>query len=110
MQIGIPDGYVRDLHYLARSPVPVWFRRVSPVTARRSTALGVDVSLRVSGVEISPGDWVVADADGVVVVPRAATDQVLDSARARAEMEQEIRTRVLAGSTPIEALGEATKP
>ena len=61
-----------------------------------------DVQIEVGGVRVAPGDWVVADEDGCVVVPRELAEDVLEEAEAMAATENEIRAAVREGATPLE--------
>jgi 4-hydroxy-4-methyl-2-oxoglutarate aldolase len=63
------------------------------------------VPVVVGGVTIEPGDVVVLDGDGAVVVPRARRDEVLAAAEARFAKENEIRTRLEAGEVTLDLLG-----
>jgi regulator of RNase E activity RraA len=72
------DGGVRDLPQLKRIGFPVYATGVVPSTSVSHYRFGgVNVLLKVDGVEVNPGDIVVADQDGVVVVPRARAAEVL---------------------------------
>ena len=59
----------------------------------------------VAGVEVGDGDWVVGDADGVVVVPRGSVADVLAAGRARADKEHTMFDKLRAGETTITLLG-----
>ena len=61
--------------------------------------------MTVGDVTVEPGDWVVADVDGVVVVPGDALDEVLAAGRARAENEAASSPTLRAGATTVEAAG-----
>ena len=65
------------------------------------TATGVPVT--VGEVRIEPGDWVVADHDGIVVVPAAVLDEVLAEAEAKVSTEDAIRVAVRGGALLLEA-------
>jgi len=59
--------------------------------------------ITVGGVRVAPGDWIVADADGIVVVPSAVCEQALARAEAVVATENEVRDAVRAGTLPREA-------
>lgn len=99
------DGPVRDVDELERLGLPVWARSVSAAGPAKRDPGQLDVAVTVGGVRIEPGDVVVLDADGVVVVPRARRDAVLAAARARHGQEQEILTRLRAGEATLDVLG-----
>lgn len=88
----ILDGGVRDLTEIRRDyGFPVYARAVSPgTTLGRFKTLGANVPVVCGGVEVNPGDIIVADIDGVVVVPRAHAEAILAMAQEidRRELEQ----------------------
>nr|NDG06348.1 RraA family protein [Oxalobacteraceae bacterium] len=73
------DGAVRDITELRRLQFPVWSRRVSPATSvGRMISVDKQIPVKCGEIMVHPGDYIVADADGVVVVPAAAAVQVVD--------------------------------
>jgi 4-hydroxy-4-methyl-2-oxoglutarate aldolase len=92
------DASVRDVEELREIGLPVWARWVRVRGADKRTAGSIDEPVEVGGAEIRPGDAVVLDADGVVVVSRERVDEVLVAARDRAEREEEKRAKLSAGS------------
>jgi len=72
------DGAVRDITELRRLQFPVWSRRVSPATSvGRMVSVDKQIPVTCGGVTVHPGDYVVGDLDGVVVVPAAAAEKVI---------------------------------
>jgi 4-hydroxy-4-methyl-2-oxoglutarate aldolase len=72
------DGAVRDVAELKRMEFPVWSRRISPATSvGRMVSVDKQIPVLCGGVLVKPGDYLVGDADGVVVVPAAAADKVV---------------------------------
>lgn len=65
-----------------------------------------DCDLVVGGVSISPGDVIVGDMDGVVVVPRKMAVEVLRAAESRVHEEDDVRAAIREGTTPLEAYEE----
>jgi 4-hydroxy-4-methyl-2-oxoglutarate aldolase len=73
------DGAVRDITELRRLQFPVWSRRVSPATSvGRMISVDKQIPVKCGEIMVHPGDYIVADADGVVVVPTAAALQVVE--------------------------------
>jgi regulator of RNase E activity RraA len=72
------DGAVRDTAELKRLEFPVWSRRVSPATSvGRMISVDKQIPVLCAGVMVRPGDYLVGDADGVVVVPADAAEKVV---------------------------------
>ncbi len=79
----VVDGVIRDVVESREHRFPVFARGVSPIPARRVGEGGMNVQIRCGGVVVDPGDVVVADEEGIVVVPRARAEDVLARAQAR---------------------------
>jgi regulator of RNase E activity RraA len=76
------DGSVRDLPDLRRMDFPIFARGLAPGSAGGHYRIdGVNVPIHCGGIEVSPGDFVVADEDGVAVVPKDRLEEVLKAAR-----------------------------
>lgn len=72
------DGAVRDTAELKRLEFPVWSRRVSPATSvGRMISVDMQIPVLCAGVMVRPGDYLVGDPDGVVVVPADAAEKVV---------------------------------
>ena len=98
------DGGCRDVEYIRREAFPVFCRYTTPQDCvPRWELTGTNVPVTIGDVQISPGDWVVADHDGIVVVPAGAVDDVLAEAEAKVSTESEIRTAVRDGTPALEA-------
>jgi 4-hydroxy-4-methyl-2-oxoglutarate aldolase len=92
------DAAVRDLEELRELGLPVWARWVRVRGADKGAVGSIDEPVEVGGAEIRPGDTVVLDADGVVVLRQERIETVLAAARERAEREQAKRAELSAGS------------
>jgi len=99
------DGGVRDVGALERLGFPVFSTTVSLPGATKSSRGTAGVAATVAGVPVSAGDWVVADVDGVVVVPLSELDRVLAAGRARATAEDGYFAALKGGATTVELLG-----
>jgi regulator of RNase E activity RraA/2-keto-4-pentenoate hydratase/2-oxohepta-3-ene-1,7-dioic acid hydratase in catechol pathway len=100
----VTDGAIRDSAALAGLDIPVYHAAVHPaVLGRRHVPWDTDVTVACAGVTIQPGDIVVGDADGVVVLPQALAAEVLAEAREQERQEEFIASRVAQGES-IEGL------
>ncbi len=99
------DGGVRDVAALARRRFPVFSRGICVRGTIKASAPSVGQPILMSGVRIEAGDLVVADDDGVVVLPSAWIDDVLTAGEARAEKEAEFMRRLASGETTVDLLG-----
>lgn len=99
------DASVRDLEELRELGLPVWARWVRVRGAKKSVVGKLDEPVEVGGAAISPGDIVVLDADGAVVVEAGRTEEVLEAARARAEREANLREKLEAGELSYDLHG-----
>ena len=72
------DGAIRDITAIREMQFPIFARRVSPATSvGRMVAAGKQIPVMCGGVLVTPGDYIVGDPDGVVVVPASAAEQVI---------------------------------
>ena len=92
------DAAVRDVEELRALGLPVWAHWVRVRGAEKAAVGSIDEPVEVGGAEIRPGDAVVLDEDGVVVVRRERLDEVLEASRERALREVDKRAKLSEGS------------
>ncbi len=95
----IIDGASRDTADIIKLGFPVFSKLTCP-NAGDPKGLGeIGASIRISGVEVHPGDWVLGDDDGVVVIPQAQAVEITNRAMSDLEAENRMREEILRGST-----------
>ena len=96
------DAGVRDTHTLREMGFPVWSRAISPQGTIKETLGSVNLPLVCGGQLVHPGDVVVADDDGVVIVRRTEVQQVVEASRARADLEEQKALRLAKGELGLD--------
>lgn len=88
----VMDGLTRDVRAIRAMKFPVFAGGIGPLDSKgRGKVVAIDVPVEVAGARIEPGDLVFGDADGVVVIPRAAEEKVIAAALAKVEGENATR-------------------
>lgn len=98
------DGAVRDLAAINAIEFPVFARSVSPAGPSKLPG-SINIPIVCGGIYITPGDLVVADADGVIVVPKEHIEMVLKAAKEVKHKAEDMERRVRLGEFPFDFLG-----
>ena len=103
------DAGVRDVADLTAMEFPVWSKAISSQGTVKASAGSVNVAVVCAGVIVHPGDVIVGDVDGVVVVPRERAAEVARLGRQRVEKEEQNRQRLRAGELGLDMYGLRAK-
>lgn len=107
----VVDGAGRDIDELEDISWPIWTRAITPcgthtMFSQRKEELSINVPIACGGVIVKPGDFIVADTIGVVVVPFERAEEFLTLAAEQADREQKTRVWVSQGKTVEDLLAE----
>jgi regulator of RNase E activity RraA len=96
----LTDGLIRDTKAIRAMGFPVFHGGIGPLDSKgRGKMMELDCRVVCAGVVVAPGDWVFGDADGVVIVPAAAAEEVIAKALEKVVAENRTRDELLAGRT-----------
>jgi regulator of RNase E activity RraA len=99
----VTDGLVRDIRRIREISFPVFHGGIGPLDSKgRGEMVAMDVPVELAGVRVLPGDWVLGDADGVVVVPQAVAGEAFGRALAKVTAEDSTRDELAAGASLTE--------
>lgn len=101
----VVDGAIRDVGESRERDLPVFFRESVPAGPHKGWGGRINSSIQCGGVSVEPGDLVLGDEDGVVVVPRSEAESVIEQSQTRLAKEKEWRDAIEAGKSTIEAIG-----
>jgi 4-hydroxy-4-methyl-2-oxoglutarate aldolase len=100
----IVDGAVRDVAKMREMQFPVFARTTSPYDSKdRQRVAAIDVPVEIAGITFHPGELVVADIDGVVVIPRSVETEAIRQAWQKVHAENQVRSAIGQGMKATEA-------
>jgi regulator of RNase E activity RraA len=98
----VADGASRDIDDMREQNFPLYARGTVTTTVKGRTGMaGYDLSVQCGGVDVEPGDYVVADGSGVIFVPGDVAEDVVEIAPRFQQFEREIKRRVAEGEDPV---------
>ena len=101
------DGYARDVKALKEMKFPLFYKGRDVRTSKGRCEINeCQIPVILDGVTIRPGDYIFGDIDGVIVIPKEVAEEVIRQAAETVEKENEVRTRLLNGSTLQKAYEE----
>ena len=101
----VVDGAVRDLVGIAGMKFPVFARALSPSGTTKETLSSINKPIMCGGTLVNPGDIVVGDDDGVVVIPQQEMRTAVARSKERAKKEEEVRKLIQQGKSTLEIYG-----
>jgi 4-hydroxy-4-methyl-2-oxoglutarate aldolase len=101
----VVDGCIRDADENRADTFPIFARGAAPAGPHKKWPCSINVPVSCGGVAVLPGDIVIGDGDGIVVVPARRAEEVLREALLRVETERTWYRRIEEGATTLELLG-----
>ncbi len=96
----VTDGLVRDIRRIRELGFPVFHGGIAPLDSKgRGKMVARDVTVECGGARVAPGDWIIGDADGVVVVPRERAGEVIALALEKIDGEDAVRRSLEGGES-----------
>ncbi|HEY8462747.1 MAG TPA: 4-carboxy-4-hydroxy-2-oxoadipate aldolase/oxaloacetate decarboxylase [Bacillota bacterium] len=99
------DGAVRDIPILRELNFPVFARNTSPGSTVKKSFGSINRPITCGGILVNPGDLIIADEDGVVVIPAARAEEVIKAGQERDQKEIQIKKLIEQGKSTVEIYG-----
>lgn len=101
----VVDGPIRDVDAMRELNFPIWSTSISPSHPEKRGPGSVNRPVVAAGVRVEPGDVVVADGDGVIVIPPGLLGAAIEGAHARTAREREFKERIKRGEPIVDVVG-----
>ncbi len=96
----VTNGYVRDVRLIKEARFPVFCGGIAPLDLMgRGRFAAIDTPVQCAGVAVAPGDFILGDADGVIVIPEDHLQRVIEQVAQRSQGEDAVRQALRSGST-----------
>jgi 4-hydroxy-4-methyl-2-oxoglutarate aldolase len=105
----VVDGAVRDAEAIIASEFPAFARGISIKGPQKNQHGSINIPIVCGGTPVNPGDIVVGDRDGVVVIPQVTLDQVIEAALQREQAEAALRRGIRGGQSTVDLLHLASR-
>ena len=106
----IVDGGARDTDFISKLGFPLFYKYTTPVDiVKKWIPTAYNETITIGGVEINGGDYVLADIDGVVIIPEKIAEEIITAVEVCMQTENKVRTAILDGMAPDEAYLEFGK-
>lgn len=100
----IVDGGARDTSFIAKQGFPLFYKYTNPADiVQKWVPTAYDKTITIGGVEINGGDYVLADVDGIVIIPGAVAEEIITAVEECMRTENKVRTAILDGMDPDKA-------
>lgn len=101
----IIDGTIRDIREIRDSHFPIFCKGATPAGPHKGWGGSINEPIQCGGVPVDPGDIIIGDDDGVVVIPQRIAQEVLERSKKRLEMEKEWMQKLNRGLSTVEIFG-----
>ena len=106
----IVDGGARDTNFISKLGFPLFYKYTTPVDiVKKWIPIAYNETITIGGVEINGGDYVLADVDGVIIIPGEIAEEIVTAVEVCMQTENKVRTAILNGMAPDEAYLEFGK-
>lgn len=103
------NGAIRDVAEIRRLNFPVYTKLIMPNAGEPKGFGEINIPIIISGIRVNPGDWIVGDDDGLMVVPKQNAEEMTNHAMDWLEKENRIREEIQTGATSLGKVADILK-